>query len=101
MPTPCATRVLRVPVLPWIPLYPDHDDTDVEATQMTKAVLDFCLGVEYMQVLTSLSQTGISLPHLVLVLFDIIQTYSILVHPCVCEFRFLNLHQSQLPVRQD
>jgi hypothetical protein len=55
-----------------------------EATQMTKAVLEFRLGVEYMQVLTTLSRTGISLPHLAL-LFDIIQTYSIL-HLCVCEF---------------
>ena len=86
MPTPCATRVFTVPVFPWIPLYSDRDDTDIEvvAIQMTKADSSYDWSrVLYMQVLTTLSQTGISLPYLAL--FDIIQTYSIL-HLCVYEF---------------
>jgi len=76
-----------VSVLPWIPLYPDRDDTDIEvvATQLddkSSTRVTTRIGVEYMQVLTTLSQTGISLPHLALL--DI-QTYSIL-HLCVYEF---------------
>lgn len=70
---------------PWIPLYPDRD---VVATQMTKAVLDLRLGVgvQYMQVLTTL---GISLPHLAL--FDIIDSFHLLLSDTS------TVHQSQLP----
>jgi hypothetical protein len=61
-----------VPVLPWIPLYPDRD---VVATQVTKAVL------EHMQVLTT--------PHLAL--FDIIDSFA-----SCCQIILQYVHQSQL-----
>jgi hypothetical protein len=74
-----------MPVLPWIPLYPDRDDSDVRGNPDDKSSTRVPTQSRVHAGVDNTVPDGYLFTPSLTLLFDIIQTYSIL-HLCVCEF---------------